>query len=59
MTSLKQLYTMVMDVHTRYRTEAHQEVVCRFNERLSHVTVYDPLLCSIDSSSPLLAVLIV
>lgn len=30
---------MVMDVHARYRTEAHQEVVCRFNERLSHVTV--------------------
>ena len=32
-TSLKQLYTMTMDVHTRYRTEAHQEVVGRFNER--------------------------
>ncbi|XP_057298698.1 RNA cytidine acetyltransferase-like [Hydractinia symbiolongicarpus] len=33
MTSLKKLYTMSMDVHTRYRTEAHQEVVARFNER--------------------------
>ncbi|XP_015117202.1 RNA cytidine acetyltransferase [Diachasma alloeum] len=32
-TSLKQLYTMSMDVHQRYRTEAHQDVVCRFNER--------------------------
>lgn len=31
--SLKQLYTMSMDVHQRYRTEAHQDVVCRFNER--------------------------
>ncbi|XP_056137228.1 RNA cytidine acetyltransferase [Lampris incognitus] len=33
MTSLKQLYTMTMDVHSRYRTEAHQDVVGRFNER--------------------------
>lgn len=33
MTSLKTLYTMSMDVHTRYRTESHQEVVARFNER--------------------------
>lgn len=32
-TSLRQLYTMTMDVHTRYRTEAHQDVVARFNER--------------------------
>lgn len=31
--SLKQLYTMSMDVHTRYRTEAHHDVVGRFNER--------------------------
>ncbi|CAH1104051.1 unnamed protein product [Psylliodes chrysocephalus] len=31
--SLKQLYTMSMDVHQRFRTEAHQNVVCRFNER--------------------------
>ncbi|OBA26154.1 DUF699-domain-containing protein [Hanseniaspora valbyensis NRRL Y-1626] len=33
MTSLKQLYTMSMDVHSRYRTEAHDDVVARFNER--------------------------
>uniref|UniRef100_A0A7N6A3A4 RNA cytidine acetyltransferase n=1 Tax=Anabas testudineus TaxID=64144 RepID=A0A7N6A3A4_ANATE len=33
MNSLKQLYTMTMDVHSRYRTEAHQDVVGRFNER--------------------------
>ncbi|CAG0888846.1 unnamed protein product, partial [Darwinula stevensoni] len=31
--SLKQFYTMAMDVHARYRTEVHQDVVARFNER--------------------------
>lgn len=33
MSSLKQLYTMAMDVHSRYRTEAHGDVIARFNER--------------------------
>ena len=33
MQSLKQLYTMSMDVHSRYRTEARDDVVARFNER--------------------------
>ncbi|KAI3660400.1 hypothetical protein MP638_002483 [Amoeboaphelidium occidentale] len=33
MTSLKQLYTMTMDVHSRYRTASHDDVVGRFNER--------------------------
>ncbi|EGI63113.1 N-acetyltransferase 10 [Acromyrmex echinatior] len=33
MNSLKQLYTMNMDVHQRFRTEAHKDIVCRFNER--------------------------
>jgi len=33
MTSLRQLYTMAMDVHSRFRTEAHADVVPRFNER--------------------------
>jgi len=33
MSSLKQLYTLTMDVHSRYRTEAHNDVVARFNER--------------------------
>lgn len=33
MTSLKQLYTLTMDVHTRYRTESHQDLEPRFNER--------------------------
>lgn len=31
--SLRQLYTLCMDVHARYRTHAHQHVVPRFNER--------------------------
>ncbi|ELT91505.1 hypothetical protein CAPTEDRAFT_195329 [Capitella teleta] len=31
--SLRQLYTMTMDVHSRYRTESHQDIVGRFNER--------------------------
>lgn len=31
--SLKQLFTMSMDVHSRFRTEAHQDVIGRFNER--------------------------
>lgn len=33
MDSLKQLYAMTMDVHSRFRTEAHQHVKARFNER--------------------------
>ncbi|EMD40168.1 hypothetical protein CERSUDRAFT_46607 [Gelatoporia subvermispora B] len=33
MASLRQLYTMTMDVHARYRTSAHDSVVARFNER--------------------------
>ncbi|KAH7321309.1 GNAT acetyltransferase 2-domain-containing protein [Stachybotrys elegans] len=33
MNSLRQLYSLSMDVHSRYRTEAHDDVVARFNER--------------------------
>lgn len=33
MKSLKQLYTLSMDIHSRYRTEAHNDVIARFNER--------------------------
>lgn len=33
MSSLRQLYNLSMDVHSRYRTEAHTDVVARFNER--------------------------
>ncbi|VDM75311.1 unnamed protein product [Strongylus vulgaris] len=31
--SLRQLYTIAMDVHNRYRTESHTQIVARFNER--------------------------
>jgi N-acetyltransferase 10 len=31
--SLRQLFTMSMDVHSRYRTESHSDIVPRFNER--------------------------
>eukprot|EP01098_Paradermamoeba_levis_P010739 TRINITY_DN4523_c0_g2_i1.p1 TRINITY_DN4523_c0_g2~~TRINITY_DN4523_c0_g2_i1.p1 ORF type:complete len:965 (-),score=326.48 TRINITY_DN4523_c0_g2_i1:44-2938(-) len=33
MKSLKQLYEMSMEVHSRFRTESHQDIVARFNER--------------------------
>lgn len=33
LTSLTRLYSMTMDVHSRFRTENHTEVVGRFNER--------------------------
>ncbi|KAI8541122.1 hypothetical protein RHMOL_Rhmol08G0037800 [Rhododendron molle] len=33
LTSLSSLCTMVMDVHARFRTESHSEIVSRFNER--------------------------
>jgi len=32
MNSLKQLYTLTMDCHSRFWTEAHKNVVPRFNE---------------------------
>lgn len=32
--SLTKLYSLTMDVHSRFRTESHQNVVPRFNERL-------------------------
>lgn len=33
LSSLSSLYTMTMDVHSRFRTEAHGDVTGRFNER--------------------------
>ncbi|CAH7687422.1 GNAT acetyltransferase 2-domain-containing protein [Phakopsora pachyrhizi] len=33
MSSLKQLYTLSMDAHERFRTEAYNDLVARFNER--------------------------
>lgn len=34
LTSIQQLHTIAMDVHSRYRTETSQNVIGRFNERL-------------------------
>ncbi|KAL0030160.1 hypothetical protein WJX77_000722 [Trebouxia sp. C0004] len=34
LTSLTQLFSLTMDVHSRLRTESHQDVTGRFNERL-------------------------
>lgn len=46
MRSLRQLYTIVMDVHARYRTEAQRDVVPRFNERfLLSLTDCDTAMC--------------
>ncbi|ORC87723.1 N-acetyltransferase 10 [Trypanosoma theileri] len=46
MRSLKQLYTIAMDVHSRYRTEALRDVVPRFNERfLLSLVDCDTALC--------------
>jgi N-acetyltransferase 10 len=46
-TSLKQLYAMTMDVHSRYRTESAGAVVPRFNERfiLSLAKCQNCLVC--------------
>ncbi|GAQ78702.1 N-acetyltransferase 10 [Klebsormidium nitens] len=33
LSSLSKLYTMTMDVHSRFRTESHADVTGRFNER--------------------------
>lgn len=33
LSSLTSLYTMVMDVHERFRTESHSQAAARFNER--------------------------
>lgn len=58
LTSLKQLYTMNMDVHQRFRTEAHQNIICRFNERFllsltacKHCLVVDDQLSVLPISS--------
>ncbi|XP_020097537.1 RNA cytidine acetyltransferase 1-like isoform X2 [Ananas comosus] len=33
LSSLSSLYTLVMDVHERFRTESHSQITARFNER--------------------------
>jgi len=54
--SLKQLYTMSMDVHARYRTESHQDVVSRFNERFILSLIDCPSSCIIDDRFNILPV---
>lgn len=63
MQSLKQLYTMTMDVHSRYRTESHRDVVARFNERFllsltscNHCIVVDDQLNILPMSSATLEI---
>jgi N-acetyltransferase 10 len=52
MTSLKQLYSMTMDVHTRFRTHSHQSVVARFNERFL-LSLRDCASCLVLDDGPL------
>ena len=40
--SLTQLYTLSMDVHSRLRTQSHQDVVGRFNERMVLSMTHNP-----------------
>lgn len=42
LTSLTQLYNLSMDVHQRLRTQSHQEVVGRFNERMVLSMAHNP-----------------
>ena len=49
MDSLRKLCTMTMDVHSRYRTATHKQVIPRFNERqemsIEMCSASDCLLC--------------
>lgn len=54
--SLKQLFTMSMDVHARYRTESHQDVVSRFNERFILSLIDCQSSCIIDDRFNILPV---
>eukprot|EP00041_Stephanoeca_diplocostata_P033631 m.1116422 g.1116422 ORF g.1116422 m.1116422 type:complete len:1015 (+) comp24376_c0_seq2:198-3242(+) len=62
-TSLQQFYSMAMDVHSRFRTEAHNDVVCRFNERfllslkeMKHCLILDDTLDILPWASQSLAI---
>ncbi|CAD6186507.1 unnamed protein product [Caenorhabditis auriculariae] len=46
--SLRQLFTMTMDVHSRYRTEARQDVAARFNERFILSLASSPAIAVLD-----------
>jgi N-acetyltransferase 10 len=39
--SLRQLFTMSMDVHARFRTEAHADVIARLAVRSSFRSYFD------------------
>lgn len=39
--SLKELYSLSMDVHDHYRTEAHPKIIGRFNERYKILLYFD------------------
>lgn len=54
--SLKQLYTMSMDVHARYRTESHKDIVSRFNERFILSLIDCESSCIIDDRFNILPV---
>ncbi|ORY80427.1 GNAT acetyltransferase 2-domain-containing protein [Protomyces lactucae-debilis] len=56
MTSLKQLYTMSMDVHSRYRTEARDDAVARFNERFILSLTQNPHALVVDDELNVLPV---
>eukprot|EP00271_Cylindrocystis_brebissonii_P001199 TRINITY_DN11501_c0_g1_i1.p1 TRINITY_DN11501_c0_g1~~TRINITY_DN11501_c0_g1_i1.p1 ORF type:complete len:745 (-),score=153.66 TRINITY_DN11501_c0_g1_i1:169-2319(-) len=48
LTSLTRLYTLTMDVHARFRTESHADVVGRFNERFILSLAACPACCVLD-----------
>ncbi|KAK9836541.1 hypothetical protein WJX74_002758 [Apatococcus lobatus] len=48
LTSLTQLYSLVMDVHSRLRSHSHQQVTGRFNERLVLSLASNPAVLMMD-----------
>ena len=56
LTSLRQLYTLSMDLHVRYQTERYREVVPRFNERLVRSLASCPAVLIMDDELNVLPV---
>ena len=56
MSSLRQLYSMAMEVHVKFRTEAHQEVIPRFNERFLLSLLQCPVCLFLDDELNVLSV---
>ena len=56
MTSLKQLYTISMDVHDRYRSESNQQIEPRFNEQFILSLTSNPNCLCIDDELNLLPI---